>query len=103
MKEFLRDRKKVAAQQKMEILLAGKVEVPSIICPKQLNVEDMGEKIIPLAVKKGQPNQKFRIPFKNTGASEVDIDFSFLKQSFVIYRPEDDSEQKLPDSSPLDL
>jgi hypothetical protein len=38
MKEFLKDRKKVAAQQKMEILLAGRVEVPSIVCLKQMHV-----------------------------------------------------------------
>jgi hypothetical protein len=103
MKEFLKDRKKVAAQQKMEILLAGRVEVPSIVCLKQMHVQDLDEKIIPLAIKKGQPNQKFRIPFKNTGPSEVEIDFSFLKQSYVIYRPEDDSGEKKPNTSPCDL
>jgi len=103
MKEFLKDRKKVATQQRMEILLAGKVEVPSITCPKQMHVESVGDKIIPIAIKKGQPNQKFRIPFKNNGPSEVDIDFSFLKQSYVIYRPSDESDDKKPDTSPCDL
>jgi hypothetical protein len=53
MKEFLKDRKKVAAQQKMEILLAGRVEVPSIVCLKQMHVQDLDEKIIPIAIKKG--------------------------------------------------
>ena len=37
MKEFLRDRKKLAGQQKVEILLAGRVEVPSLTCPRELN------------------------------------------------------------------
>lgn len=36
MKEFLRDRKKLSQYQKVEILLAGKVDVPSITCPKEL-------------------------------------------------------------------
>jgi len=67
MKEFLRDRKKVALQQRLEILLAGKIEVPSLICQKELFVTEFNEKIIPLIVKKGQSCQKFRIPFKNTG------------------------------------
>ena len=53
MKEFLRDRKKVAQQQRLEILLAGKVEVPSLICQKELVVADLNEKVVPLVVKKG--------------------------------------------------
>lgn len=32
MKEFLKDRKKVAQMQRLEILLAGRVEIPSLIC-----------------------------------------------------------------------
>ena len=32
MKEFLRDRKKVAQQQRVEILLAGRIEVPNLVC-----------------------------------------------------------------------
>jgi hypothetical protein len=106
MKEFLKDRKKVAQQQKMEILLAGRVEVPSIICPKQMMVDQLGEKIIPIAIKKGQANQKFRIPFKNTGPSEVEVDFSFIKTSFVIYKPpemENPRDDKKPEQSPCDL
>jgi hypothetical protein len=67
MKDFLRDRKKVAQQQRIEILLAGKVEVPSLVCQKELVVAELGEKVIPLVVKKGQSGQKFRIPFKNNG------------------------------------
>jgi len=34
--------------------LAGKVEVPSLVCQKELVVEDLNEKVIPLVVKKGQ-------------------------------------------------
>lgn len=36
MKEFLRDRKKLAQHQKVEILLAGRVDVPSLVCPREL-------------------------------------------------------------------
>ena len=38
MKEFLRNRKKVATAQRMEILLAGRVDVPKIICNKGLTI-----------------------------------------------------------------
>ena len=54
MKEFLRDRKKLALTQRIEILLAGKVEVPSIVCARELAFSDLNEKAIPLAIKKGQ-------------------------------------------------
>jgi hypothetical protein len=50
-------------------------------------VADLKEKIIPLVVKKGQSCQKFRIPFKNNGAQDLDIDFTFAKQSAVIVGP----------------
>lgn len=32
MKDFLKDRKKVATAQRLEILLAGRVEIPNLIC-----------------------------------------------------------------------
>lgn len=53
MKEFLRDRKKVAEKQRMQILLAGRVEVPSLICPKELVDVGIQERAIPLIVRKG--------------------------------------------------
>jgi hypothetical protein len=53
MKEFLRDRKKVAQTQRIEILLAGKIEVPSLVCQKELHMPQFNERIIPLIVKKG--------------------------------------------------
>lgn len=53
MKEFLKDRKKVAQQQRIEILLAGKIEVPSLICQKELHLDDFNEKVVPLVIKKG--------------------------------------------------
>jgi len=45
MKDFLRDRKKVAQHQKIDILLAGRVEIPSLVCQKGLvlDVENQGD------------------------------------------------------------
>ena len=87
MKEFLRDRKKVAQTQRVEILLAGKIEVPSLVCQKELIMAEFNEKVIPLVVKKGQSNQKFRLPFKNNGPQDLEIDFTFVKASAVIKGP----------------
>ena len=42
MKDFLKDRKKVAQEQKIEILLAGKVEIPSLVCQKGLVLDTQG-------------------------------------------------------------
>jgi hypothetical protein len=39
MKEFLKDRKKVALAQKIEILLAGRVEIPNLICQKGMRFD----------------------------------------------------------------
>jgi hypothetical protein len=54
MKEFLKDRKKLATQQRIEILLAGRVDVPNIVCARELHLTEYNEKVIPLALKKGQ-------------------------------------------------
>ena len=67
MKEFLKDRKKAVLNQRVEILLAGKINVPQLICQKELTQSQFNEKVIPVAIRKGQQQQKFRIPFKNTG------------------------------------
>ena len=36
MKDFLKDRKKVTQIQRLEILLAGQVQIPKLICMKSL-------------------------------------------------------------------
>lgn len=97
MKEFLRDRKKLAVHQKLEILLAGKVDVPSVTCPKELFDADMKERLIPVVVKKpvgsaaltsaANAGSKFRLPFKNNGPQEIEIEFTFAKQSSTICGP----------------
>ena len=52
MKAFLADRKKLAAIQRSRILLAGRVEVPKLICQREMELVN-GLKILPLAVKQG--------------------------------------------------
>jgi hypothetical protein len=56
MKEFLKDRKKVAQLQRTEILLAGRVEIPNLICQKGMRFDALpselsGSQFVPLAVK----------------------------------------------------
>lgn len=95
MKEFLRDRKKLAQLQKVEILLAGRVEVPNLMCPRELQDHGMNEKMIPLVIKKpnssnmqqANAGSKFRLPFKNNGTQDLEIEFSFAKKSGVISGP----------------
>jgi hypothetical protein len=43
MKEFLRERKKLAQTQRLEVLLAGVVEVPGpLTCQKELQMTELG-------------------------------------------------------------
>ena len=74
MKDFLKDRKKVTQIQRLEILLAGQVQIPKLICMKSLKPQlpelessMLQDKHIPLAIKNIPGQQKYRIPFKNTG------------------------------------
>jgi len=41
MKDFLKDRRKAAKEQRMEILLAGQVQIPKLVCHKALTQEDI--------------------------------------------------------------
>lgn len=54
--------------------------------------EFQNQKVVPIVVKKGANvgagAQKFRLPFKNMGAQEMEIEFSFAKQSAVICGPQ---------------
>ena len=73
-------------------------------------VSELKEKVIPLVVKKGASNQKFRIPFKNTGPQDLELDFSFSRQSAVVVGPpqlkkhnsENDKQQPVT-QSPLEF
>lgn len=57
------------------------------MCQRELVATEFNEKVIPLVVKKGVNNQKFRIPFKNVGPQDLDVDFTFVKTSAVINGP----------------
>ena len=74
-------------------MLAGRVEVPGpLTCQRELLMTDYNnQRVVPLVVKKGAQSgsgaQKFRLPFKNSGAQEMEIEFTFAKQSAVICGP----------------
>jgi hypothetical protein len=55
MKEFLRERKKLAQAQKLEVLLAGRIEVPGpLICQRELLMADYNnQRVVSVVVKKG--------------------------------------------------
>jgi len=67
----------------LEVLLAGRVEVPGpLTCPRELLMtEYKNEKVVPIVVKKGPQSgtgaQKFRLPFKNMGSEEIEVEFKF--------------------------
>ena len=112
MKEFLRDRKKLAQNQRVEILLAGRVEVPNLVCPRELQDHGMNEKMIPLVIKKpnssnlqqANAGSKFRLPFKNNGVQDLEIEFSFAKKSAVISGPLLSQSEDAPTPvSPIDF
>lgn len=100
MKDFLKDRRKAAQVQRIEILLAGKVNIPRLICQRSV-LTDLGEagqtiaevstneltsneQVIPLAVKAVAAPQRFRIPFKNVGEHEIEVEFSFVRNSQAV-------------------
>jgi hypothetical protein len=102
----------------MEILLAGKVDVPSITCPKELFDADMKERLIPVVIKKpvgsaaltsaANAGSKFRLPFKNNGTQEIEVEFTFSKQSSTICgpmtsTPADKAKSSLVTSSPIEF
>lgn len=61
-------------------MLIGKLENAKIECLRELHHEESDCKIIPLCVKQTQSSQKFRIPFKNSSATqEAEFEFTFVK------------------------
>ncbi len=62
-----------------EVLLLGKIGPPKIFCPRILTETEEGQKIIPVALKRQSGCQKFRVPFRNEGSSENEVEFSFIK------------------------
>jgi len=62
----------------MSILMVGKIDPPKIFCPRILK-EAGEEKVIPIALKRSSGCQKFRVPFRNEGSCEQEVEFSFIK------------------------
>lgn len=65
----------------LEVLLFGKIEPPSLECPKQITNSICQIPTIPIALKKNQACQKFRFPFKNNGSLDHEFEFTFVKSS----------------------
>jgi hypothetical protein len=62
------------------VLIVGKLDNPRIQCVKVMEDKHMECQVIPLAIKKAEGQQKFRIPFKNTNPGvDSEIDFSFVR------------------------
>jgi len=54
MKQFLYDRKKLASQQRTQVLIAGRVVVPKITFLKEIKADySPYQSVIPVALKKG--------------------------------------------------
>jgi len=50
------------------------------------------------------PTQKFRIPFKNIGSQEVELEFTFLKTSRATNEPAMERRNSMKDASrPVNL
>ena len=67
-----------ASRSELQIMLIGKIDPPKIFCPRILK-QNGEHQIIPLALKRVTGHQKFRVPFRNEGSSDADIEFSFIK------------------------
>ena len=46
MKDFLKDRRKAALVQRLEILLAGQVQIPKLVCQKMIKPQVFNDEIL---------------------------------------------------------
>ena len=87
-----------------------------MICMKQitpdvpeLEIENMSDTtLIPLAIKNSAGQHKFRIPFKNTGEQDIEVEFSFHKVSQAanaqaLMRSNSSGSPDLKSQSPVDF
>jgi hypothetical protein len=65
--------------KRLQVMLLGVVDPPQLICTKHVYDMTTKQSIVPLALKPTSGTQKFRIPFKNVGAKDIEADFSFVK------------------------
>ena len=65
--------------KKLQVMLLGVVDPPRLICMKHVYDTTTKQNIVPFALKPTTGTQKFRIPFRNAGAKDIEADFSFVK------------------------
>lgn len=65
--------------KRLQVMLLGVVDPPQLVCTKHVYDETTKQNIVPLALKPTSGTQKFRIPFRNVGAKDIEADFSFVK------------------------
>lgn len=65
--------------KRLQVMLLGVVDPPQLICTKHVYDVTTKQNIVPLALKPTSGTQKFRIPFRNAGAKDIEADFSFVK------------------------
>lgn len=63
-----------------------------LTCQRELLMADYNnQRVVSLVVKKGPQSgtgaQKYRLPFKNMGAQEMELEFTFAKQTAVVCGP----------------
>lgn len=63
----------------LKVMLLGRLENPALHCTKAVKDKSTGQIILPLAVKRGAPLQRFRLPFKNLSAQDTEFEFIFIK------------------------
>ena len=51
MKQFLSDRVELAKIQRIKVLLAGRLQIPSFICLKDMYLANIGLRVMQVAVK----------------------------------------------------
>jgi len=70
----------------MDILLAGRIEIPFLFCTRGLVTHIGSEKsiVIPVVVKMDQTAQRFKIPFKYRGNFDLEVEFYFAKNSTAV-------------------
>jgi len=70
---------RLSTSTEMRVLLLGRIDIPRIVCGRELVNSVVQQPVLPLAIKRTPACQKFRIPFKNNGDQDVEVEFSFLK------------------------
>ena len=70
----------------MDILLAGRIEIPHLVCTRGLITDTGGDKsiVVPVVVKMDQTTQRFKIPFKYCGTVDLEVEFFFAKNSTAV-------------------